>query len=445
MKRILMALAVLLTVQVANAQFNVESAQKAVEKAKLATENPKKSGKAATWLSLAKAYMKAYDAATGPGLLGSHKTQISMLMGGVNPASVENVELDGSPFTKENYGCVDYFFNADGLLAMMHVTKPAVENALEGALGAYVKALELDPSKVKEVTEGLQSIVQKYATDAETEYNLGNDALSSVYFEKAAEVSGTAPLNNFDGMFLSNAALTAQRANDMARAQQLYEKCIENEYYGEGDVVLRLAMLYGNNGDKAAQKQILELGFAKLPDNKDILLNLIEYYQRNDEDPAKLFDLIAVAKQTDTTNPYPYYAEGLTYEQLSKADLAKADEYIAKAAAAFDACSTVDPNYEWGYVGKGQLYYNRAVVLQELASAELDDAKWVKLNKQLVESLKNAIEPMEKAYEISQNNEIKMYAADLLKTIYYRFVTESPEYEAKYNKYNEIVKSGQPM
>ena len=42
MKRILMALAVLLTVQVANAQFNVESAQKAVEKAKLATENPKK-------------------------------------------------------------------------------------------------------------------------------------------------------------------------------------------------------------------------------------------------------------------------------------------------------------------------------------------------------------------------------------------------------------------
>ena len=62
MKKIIIALAVLLSVQFANAQVKpAATAKKAVESAELASQDPKKAPKVATWLNLAKAYMGAYS------------------------------------------------------------------------------------------------------------------------------------------------------------------------------------------------------------------------------------------------------------------------------------------------------------------------------------------------------------------------------------------------
>ena len=60
MKRILIALAVLLAVQVADAQTkSPEAAKKAVESAEAASKDAKKATKVATWMKLASAYMDA--------------------------------------------------------------------------------------------------------------------------------------------------------------------------------------------------------------------------------------------------------------------------------------------------------------------------------------------------------------------------------------------------
>ena len=58
-------------------------------------------------------------------------------------------------------------------------------------------------------------------------------------------------------------------------------------------------------------------------------------------------------------------------------------------------------------------------------------------------TLKNAIEPFEKAFEVSKDNSIKVNIAEYLKNIYYRFSSDSQEYMDAYKKYDEIVKSGQ--
>ena len=56
MKKIIIALAVLLSVQFANAQVKPAAvAKKAVETADAAAKDPKKAAKVATWLKLAKA------------------------------------------------------------------------------------------------------------------------------------------------------------------------------------------------------------------------------------------------------------------------------------------------------------------------------------------------------------------------------------------------------
>ena len=63
MKRILLALAVVLSVQAVNAQVKSPSdAKKAVEAAEAAASDPKKATKVATWLKLAGTYMDAYAA-----------------------------------------------------------------------------------------------------------------------------------------------------------------------------------------------------------------------------------------------------------------------------------------------------------------------------------------------------------------------------------------------
>ena len=165
MKRILIALAVLLSVQVADAQTKTpDAAKKAVESAVAASKDAKKGAKLATWTKLATAYMDAYSAPTGNAWLGASKQELQIIMAGQRPASVENVVLAGEQLTKEVYADKELYFNGAGQLVIMNVTKPVVEDALGGALEAYKKAWELDvkKSKAQDISEGIANISRKY-------------------------------------------------------------------------------------------------------------------------------------------------------------------------------------------------------------------------------------------------------------------------------------------
>ena len=444
-----MALAVLLAVQVADAQVKTpEAVKKALASAETASKDAKKATKVATWLKLANSYMDAYNAPQGAAWLGAGKTELQLVMGNVKPVSVESVTLAGEQYTKEVYADKDFYFNAGGQLVMIIVTKPVVDDALEGARAAFEKAAEVDAkqSKLKDITTGLEGIAKKYLDEGMNQYTLGDYAGASVLFEKSAAAAATKPLAKVDTTALYNAGFTAWMVKDYSRAKDLFEKCLAVGYYYEGgEVFAKLADVYTNLDQKEASRDVLEQGFQKFPQSQSILIGLINYYLTNNEDPNRLFELISLAKKNEPNNASLYYVEGNIYVELRKADPEKADEYIAKAVEAYDACSGVDANYEFGYIGKGIMYYNLAIELQEKAAAELDDAKWVKLNKQFTEALKNALEPFEKAYAVSKDDGIRVNVAEYLKNIYYRFYSDGPEFEAGYNKYNEVVKTGKPL
>jgi hypothetical protein len=62
MKKVLLAMALVLSVTFASAQSKaVADAQKAIDKAVEASLNPKKATRPATWITLAKAYISAYE------------------------------------------------------------------------------------------------------------------------------------------------------------------------------------------------------------------------------------------------------------------------------------------------------------------------------------------------------------------------------------------------
>ena len=145
MKRILIALAVLLSLQVADAQVKTpEAIKKAVSAAEAAAQDAKKNTKTATWLKLAEVYMSAYTAPSGSAWVGASKPELQLILANDKPLSVETVELNGTPYTKEVYATRDYYFNANGVLEIINVTKPIYEDALARALNAYAKANEVD-------------------------------------------------------------------------------------------------------------------------------------------------------------------------------------------------------------------------------------------------------------------------------------------------------------
>ena len=437
MKRILIALAVLLAVQVADAQVkSPAAAAKAVTSAEAASKDAKKAAKVATWVKLAQSYMDAYNAPVGNAWIGATAQELSLLMGSEKPVSETQVELNGTPYLKVSYSNKDFYYGQDLKLAMIIVTQPVVEDALAKSFEAWKKAYEVDAkqSKVKDINAGLASIAQKYVGDAYNAYQFGDLAKASKLFAAAAEVSATAPYSNLDKDALYNAGFTAWMAKDYAGAQKYFEECVANEYYyDDGEVFAKLADIHKNLGNGEKVVAILEEGFSKFPQSQSILIGLINYYLENKQDPARLFELIDLAKQNEPDNASLYYVEGNINKELGKNE---------EAIAAYYKCADINPEYEFGYIGAGILYYELAVKLSEEASNEYDDAKYMALVEQFEKALHDAIDPFEKAFAISKDNSLKVNIAEYLKNIYYRFISKGADYEAGYKKYDEIVKNG---
>ncbi len=430
MKKILLALAMFAAIQVADAQVkSAADVKKSVEAAEAATQNVKKAVKTATWLKLGQEYVKAYDAPTGNILPGSNKTELTLMMGSEKPVSSEEVTVNNEKYTKDVYADKNLYFNQNGQLVIIEVTKPVYEDALERAVKAYQKAYELDEkhAKDKDVAAAFDYIGQKYVSEAFNKYTFGDVATASKLFEKAADVEALAPLSKIDTSVIYNAGFTAMAAKDNERALKFFKRCYDLGYYYEGgEVFARLAEV-----DTLNTKKYLEEGFSKFPQSQSILIGLINYYLKNNEDTETLFGLLDKAKANEPNNASLFYVEGNIRAQLGQID---------KAVVAYEECAKINPEYEYGYIGEGTMFYNRAIELQTKAQEEIDDAKYMALVKEFEESLKSCIAPFEKAFEITKDANIKAGIASYLKNAFYRFREESAENQTKYEKYAEIAK-----
>lgn len=430
MKKILLALAVLASMQVANAQVkSAADAKKAVEAAEAAASNEKKAVKTATWLKLGQEYVKAYDAPTGNIIPGSSKTELALMMGSEKPVSTEAVEIQGTVYTKEVYADKNLYFNANGQLAVIEVTKPVYADALEKAIAAYQKAYDLDAShaKSKDIAAAFDLIGQKYNTEAYNKYTLGDLASASKYFEKAAEVEALAPLSKIDTTSIYNAGFTAWATKDMSKAKELFEKCYNLGYYYEGgEVFAKLADV-----DTLNTKKYLEEGFEKFPQSQSILIGLINYYLKSNESTDRLFELLDKAKANEPNNASLFYVEGNIRSQLGDTE---------NAVKAYRKCAEINPEYEYGFIGEGTMYYNKAIEVQTKAQDELDDTKYMALVKEFEEDLKACIPAFEKAFEVTKSEQVKAGVAEYLKNAYYRFRDEGADYKAGYEKYSTYGK-----
>lgn len=432
MKKIMILLALVAGSQLANAQKSADACQKAVAAAQAATQDPKKAAKPAAWLNLAKAGMEAYSAPRLTGWVGGNRSEIQMVMSGSKVLSTSEETVNGTHYIVDHYAAVDYYYADNQALQIIYVTKPYVENSLGIALDAYAAAAKVDNgSKTKDINEGIKKICENYQAEAMTYYSLGNLDAASECFSKAADASATAPYSQLDTSCVYNAGLTAYMGGKYQQAAAHMAKCIELGYYEKGEAFAKLADCQKFQGDTTACKATLEKGFQLCSDNQSILVGLINLYLETNDDPEKLFTLLDIAKKNEPSNASLYYVEGNIRKQLGQLD---------KAVEAYSKCAEVNPEYEFGYIGAGLLYFDEAVKLQEAANAEFNDAKYQKLVEQFDAALKNAMGPFEKAFELTKTAQTKVGVAEYLKNIYFRY-RDQEEYKGGYEKYNEFVQA----
>ena len=431
MKKLFFVLAMACSLQVAFAQKPAAEMQKNVDKALEATKDAKKAAKPATWVKLGDTYMAAYNNPITNITLGLDKATFQM-MNKEKPVSVSTVQIEGQPFEKMEFANVDVYFNGAGMLAIANVTHPSVEGDLLGeASKAYAKAFELG-EKAEKLDPKMQEIVNRYYEDAYNAYQLGDMAKASKLFKGAADVSFTAPCSvaNYDAAY--NAAFTASASKDFEQAEKYFNICLKNDYTSEGNVYSNLAQCAVAKGDTLAAKNYLATGLTKYPDNESVLTSLINLYLQTNEDPEKIVELLDDAKKVMPNNPSLYYVEGNIYVGVKNYE---------KAIAAYDKALEIDPKYDFAYYGKGNVALKQAEDLIAERDA-LDVREWKKydeLNEKVTQVYIGAVEPFEKCYEMSQNEAVKVSAADFLKRLCFTLRNVDPKYQEAYEKWSKIV------
>jgi len=435
MKKLFISLALVLFAVQMNAQSqSVANALKVLSKARVESENPKKSANPATWVKLGTAYAECYDAPVQGVWGGMTQMEAKMLLKDHQILASGQEEINGVVYNVDEYADKKLYYDANGQLAAWIVTKPAVEgvNFLEEAYAAFSKANELDTkgAQNKVLVESMNGVHSRYMSEGMSYYTIGDNAHASKMFEQAANVAKHPLIGKIDSTMIYYSAVTASLAGDTERAKKFFEECVSIDYVQEGDVFASLADCYKKGGDTVKAKETLNNGFIKYPLSQSILVGLINIYMETNEEPSKLVELLKTAQSNEPENPSLYYAEGNVYVKLTEYE---------KAIEAYKKSAEVDPNYFWAPFSEGKTYYDWAVDIQNQANLEADDAKYNELLKQLDATLKSSLQPLEKAFTLTDDVELQTYVAELLKNVYFRFRDEDPQFQANYEKYNQFV------
>jgi tetratricopeptide (TPR) repeat protein len=436
MKRIIIALAVLLAVQVADAQTTKTpaAAKKAVEVAKAASENPKKEAKVVTWLKLADAYMDAYNAPSGSLFTNAPRIQLQQMPGYKPANAVEEVIIEGAPYKKEIYEDKELYYDGSDMLVMIVVTQPVFEDPLAGALAAYVKAAEIDVkgSKTKDIVGGIELVGAKYYQDAMNHYTLGAYAQAADLMAKAADAVLTAPVSKVDTTYTYYAGYIYNQAGNAELAKKYFDRCIEAGYYAEGgNLFPALAEVYMKLGDEEQSAATLQKGFELFPENANILVGLINYYLPKEGGEAELLGLIEKAKQAMPDNASILRVEGDIYKRLKDYEKAEASYHTAIAMAP----DSPDAYIALGgyFIDLGNEYFNQG---QETFDQKEYDALMAKYEEMCIASL----EPLEKAHSIMPESEFKKTIAATIKQVCFVLRNKSDKFMEKYELYNELSK-----
>ena len=214
------------------------------------------------------------------------------------------------------------------------------------------------------------------------------------------------------------AGLFAVQSEQHEKAIEIFESLKDGEY--EAITVNQfLYQEYVTLKDTANFVRVLQDAVKRFPGEPWFLQNLINFYIFSDQKPTAIDYLNqAIEREPDVAQ----------YHHIKGNLLEDAKEYDA-ALASFDRALELDPKLADAMAGKGRVFYNQAVKMNEDAAYINDNKQYKKALEDMNAMFRRSLPFFEQAHEIDPENADYMRT---LKTLYYRFNAE-PGMQAKYD------------
>ncbi|MBO4250624.1 MAG: tetratricopeptide repeat protein [Paludibacteraceae bacterium] len=219
------------------------------------------------------------------------------------------------------------------------------------------------------------------------------------------------------------AAIFAVQSGMHKEAIALLEELKDGEYEAIS-VNQFLYQEYVELKDTAKFVATLQDAIVRFPKEPWFLQNLINYYIFSGQEQTAV-DYLAQAIEREPNVAQYHHIKGNLDENLGNYDAALKD---------FDEALRCDPTLADAEAGKGRVYYNQAVKLNEAAALISDNKEYKKALDEMNEVFRKALPHFEKAHEMDPTDRTYM---QVLKGLYYRFHMDK-EYDAISEKLNNL-------
>ena len=378
-------------------------------------------------------------AALTVGASWAQKTKVKSAENNLNLQQFDQakIDIDEALVNERTINDPNTYITASNVYIELAISGRGDENTLNKSKEFIEKAEELDAKgneKGKGIGRARKAIDKFYATYTLKLETYGGIAWNNKNFKDAKNAFDYAVWVNkhlkreayqevSDTTNIFNAGIAAMNDQDFKMAAERFVKSAELGYDGPNSI-LRANMCYGELKDSASIEKTLKFGFEKYPENKDVLLTLIQFYLNADRSKEALVYLDeAIAK--DPENVQYYFARGCLNEKVKPED----------AVGDYEKALQKDPNFFNALYNLGVIYYNRGTEKEGEASNERDNKKYEALKKQADEIFLESAPYFEKAAksaETENNKANQKLALEVLKSIYYRLQSADLVSEDKY-------------
>ena len=181
---------------------------------------------------------------------------------------------------------------------------------------------------------------------------------------------------------------------------------------------------YMNVKDTVKAVETLQAAVVRFPQEPWFLQNLINHYIFSGQEQVAI-DYLAQAIEREPNVAQYHLIKGNLDENQGNEEAALAD---------FDNALRCDPTLADAMAGKGRVYYNKAVKLNEAAAMISDNKEYKKALEEMNAVFKQSLPFFEKAHEMAPEDRTYM---QVLKGLYYRFNMDA-EYNAISEKLNNL-------
>lgn len=382
----------------------------------------------ATWVTRGDAYYGAAIAPIGGTYKGMGETEAKLLVG--DPVETKTETVSGNDFTVWVYPHFDLYF-ASGQVIFWKQKTEVVPNALETAVEAYRKAVELDGRQASRVQPLLEKVVDTYVQEGDIAFAASDYPAAAQNFSKAYDLSIDPLLNNPDSMAAYNAGYVAVLAEDYPRALKYLQAAQGLDYTMDGELYFLMYHTQTGLKDTLAAEEVLKEGVRLFPSNSRLIETLIFHYTTTGQDPGQVIPMVEAALRDDPDNYIYHFGLGIIYDKLSQFD---------KSIAEFRRAGELNPTDYGSAYNEGITYVRQAEsMVAELEAIPMNEqdryqAKLAEIN----DLYRKSIPAFEKAHTISPTD---ANAVDLLKSLFFRFRDDSPEMMQNYEKYNALLQT----